>query len=96
MRNDTEIELGAFIVFLSSSGAWLVHHRPSRQNILAARSQREATEMAEFLRSLDVPWGLFERKSQAARFWSANDELFVTMEQGLASIRAKYGEVSHV
>jgi hypothetical protein len=94
MRNDTEIELGAFIVFLSSSGAWLIHHRPSRQNILAARSQREATEMAEFLRSLNVPWGLWTRPSQGKQFWARNPELGKQMEQGLAGIRAKYGEVT--
>lgn len=93
MRDETEIELGAFIVFQSRSGLWLVHHRPSRENILAGRSLREAKAMAEFLRSLNIPWGLFTRPSQGKAFWGRNPALFDQMEQGIANIRAAHDEV---
>lgn len=94
MQPDTEITVGPFIVYRSRSGAWLVHHSPSRENILAARSAPEAGEMAGFLAALPgVPWDTFKRPSMAPAFWAANDDLFVKMERGLERIRAAYDEV---
>lgn len=94
MRDDTEITIGPFIVFLSSSGAWLIHHTPSRTNIRACRTAPEAGEMAGFLAALPgVPWEAFKRPSQAPAWWAAHDDLFVQMERGLERIRAAHEEV---
>jgi hypothetical protein len=95
MQDATEITIGPFIVFRSSSGAWLIHHTPSRTNIRACRSAPEAGEMAGFLAALPgVPWERFTRPSQAPAWWAANDDLFIKMECGLDRIAAAYDEVT--
>jgi hypothetical protein len=83
-----EADIGPFLVFESRSGSWLVHHKASRENMIASATAPEACAIAAFLATMtDVPWAKFTRPSMGKAFWSRNEELFDRMERGVARIQ---------